>query len=156
MSSTGLEVFDKTLQTTNLWLKEIGDDLGPDRQRCYHALRAVLFALRDRLTVDEASDLSAQLPMLIRGIFYEGFRPSTMPQKIRSQDEFLAKINEHLHNIRPLGAEEAARAVFRVIERHIPGGELNEVKQMLPPEIRSLFPVQQQGQAQSQQVPLQR
>ncbi len=156
MSSTGLEVFDKTLQTTNLWLKEIGDDLGPDRQRCYHALRAVLFALRDRLTVDEASDLSAQLPMLIRGIFYEGFRPSTMPQKIRSQDEFLAKINEHLHNIRPLGAEEAARAVFRVIERHIPGGELNEVKQMLPPEIRSLFPVQQQGQAQSQQIPLQR
>ena len=59
MSSTGLEVFDKTLQTTNLWLNEIGQDIGPDKQRCYHALRAVLFALRDRLTVDEAADLSA-------------------------------------------------------------------------------------------------
>ncbi len=68
MSSTGLEVFDKTIQTTNSWLNEIGEDLGPDRQRCYNALRAVLFALRDRLTVEEAADLSAQLPMLIRGI----------------------------------------------------------------------------------------
>lgn len=155
MSSTGLEVFDKTLQTTNLWLNEIGQDLGPDKQRCYHALRAVLFALRDRLTVDEAADLSAQLPMLIRGIFYEGYRPSTMPQRLRTQDEFLAKINEHLQNIRPLGADEAARAVFRVLERNIQGGEMNEVKQMLPPEIRTLFPVQQQGQAQAQ-VPLNR
>jgi len=156
MSSTGLEVFDKTLQTTNIWLKEIGEDLGPDRQRCYHALRAVLFALRDRLTVDEAADLSAQLPMLIRGIFFEGFRPSTMPQRIRTQDEFLAKINEHLQNIRPLGADEAARAVFRVLEKNIQGGEMAEVKHMLPPEIRALFPLQQQESAQAQPTPLQR
>ena len=37
MSATGLEVFDKTLQTTNTWLNEIGEKIGPDRQRCYHA-----------------------------------------------------------------------------------------------------------------------
>jgi len=152
MSSTGLEVFDKTVQTTNLWLNEIGKDLGPDRRRCYHALRAVLFALRDRLTVNEAADLSAQLPMLIRGIFYEGYRPSTMPQKMRSLDEFLAKINENLQNIRPMGAEEAARAVFRVLDEHIPMGEMNEVKQMLPPEIRSLFPGSIRARAAQQQV----
>ena len=98
MSSTGLEVFDKTIQTTNSWLNEIGEDLGPDRQRCYNALRAVLFALRDRLTVEEAADLSAQLPMLIRGIFY-GATPVDHAAEIRSLDEFLAKINEHLQNI---------------------------------------------------------
>nr|PZN84292.1 MAG: DUF2267 domain-containing protein [Pseudomonadota bacterium] len=159
MSSTGLEVFDKTIQTTNTWLNDIAEDLGPDRQRCYHALRAVLFALRDRLTVDEAADLSAQLPMLIRGIFYEGYRPSIMPQRIRSRDEFLAKVNEHLQNIRPIGAEEAARAVFRVLEKRIPAGELNEVKQMLPPEIRALFPAAQAAEGntgQQAQQPAQR
>lgn len=156
MTSTGLEVFDKTLQTTNIWLKEIGDDLGPDRQRCYNALRAVLFALRDRLTVDEAADLSAQLPMLIRGIFYEGFRPSTMPQRVRTRDEFLEKINEHLQNIRPLGAEEAARAVFRVLEHNIQGGQIPEVKQMLPPEIRTLFPQPGSASTEQQQPPLHR
>ena len=156
MSSSGLEVFEKTIQTTNQWLNEIGKDLGPDKQRCYHALRAVLFALRDRLTVDEAADLSAQLPMLIRGIFYEGYRPSAMPQKIRTRDEFLAKINENLQNIRPMGAEEAARAVFRVLEQHIPMGEMNEVKQMLPPDIRSLFPGSMGASTAQQQMPLNR
>lgn len=150
MTSTGLEVFDKTLQTTNIWLNEIGEDLGPDRQRCYQALRAVLFALRDRLTVDEAADLSAQLPMLVRGIFYEGYRPSIMPQKVRTQDEFLTKINDNLQFIRPLGADEAARAVFRVLDKRIPPGEMNEVKQMLPPEIRTLFPAPQAGQAEGE------
>ena len=69
MSATGLEVFDKTIQTTHVWLNEIGETIGPDKQRCYHALRAVLFALRDRLTTEEAFHLSAQLPMLVRGIF---------------------------------------------------------------------------------------
>lgn len=156
MSSTGLEVFDKTVQTTNLWLNEIGKDLGPDRRRCYQALRAVLFALRDRLTVDEAADLSAQLPMLIRGIFYEGYRPSTMPQKIRSREEFLAKVSENLQNIRPIGAEAAARAVFRVLEQNITMGEMNEVKQMLPPDIRSLFPGLMGTSTAQQQMPLNR
>ncbi|HEX6114281.1 MAG TPA: DUF2267 domain-containing protein [Geminicoccaceae bacterium] len=49
MSATGLDVFDKTLQTTNIWLDEILDELRPDRQHAYHVLRAVLHALRDRL-----------------------------------------------------------------------------------------------------------
>lgn len=64
MSSTGLDVFDKTLQTTHTWLNEIGacDGIGPDKQRAYHALRAVLFALRDRLTVEEAAHLGLATP----------------------------------------------------------------------------------------------
>ena len=67
MSTTGLEVFDKTVQTTNAWLKEIMEVTGPDRHRAYRVLAAVLHALRDRLTVDEAAQLGAQLPILIRG-----------------------------------------------------------------------------------------
>ena len=63
MSATGLEVFDKTVQTTNTWLKEIGEQIGPDRHRCYQALRAVLFSLRNRLNPNEAAHLAAQLPV---------------------------------------------------------------------------------------------
>ena len=61
MSVTGLEVFDKTVQTTNAWLKEIMEATGLDRRRAYRALAAVLHALRDRLTVDEVAQLGAQL-----------------------------------------------------------------------------------------------
>ena len=139
MSSTGLDVFDKTLQTTNIWLNEIGEDIGPDKQRCYHALRAVLFSLRDRLTPDQAAHLAAQLPIFVRGVFYDGYRPAGKP--IRSRDEFLQKIGEQLAQIRPVGADDAARAVFKVLDRHIARGEIDEVKQALPQDIRTLFPV---------------
>jgi len=61
MSATGLEVFDKTVQTTNTWLKEIMEVTGPDRRRAYRVLAAVLHALRDRLTVDEAAQLARSM-----------------------------------------------------------------------------------------------
>jgi uncharacterized protein (DUF2267 family) len=140
MSATGLEVFDKTLHATNVWLKEIGEGLGTDRQRSYEALRAVLFAMRDRLPVDEAADLASQLPMLIRGIFYEGYKPSGKPERIRSREEFLERIAEPLKRSMPhLNEEEIALAVLKVLQHHIAKGELEDVKQALPQKIRSLF-----------------
>jgi uncharacterized protein (DUF2267 family) len=141
MSATGLEVFDKTVQTTNIWLKEIGEQIGPDRHRCYQALRAVLFTLRDRLTPDEAAHLASQLPMLVRGIYYEGYRPAGKPDRIRSRDQFLQRIGEHLEQTRPLGADEAARAVFKILDHYLDPGEIADVKQSLPQDIRMLFPV---------------
>jgi uncharacterized protein (DUF2267 family) len=49
MSATGLEVFDRTLQETNLLLKELGARLDCDRHQAWHVLGAVLRATRDRL-----------------------------------------------------------------------------------------------------------
>ena len=140
MSSTGLEVFDKTLQTTNLWLKEIGDDLGPDRQRCYHALRAVLFALRDRLTVDEASDLSAQLPMLMRGFYYEGWHAAAPPKKIRDKEEFLDYVSSDAFPGLGLEAEQAVRAVFEVMANRLDPGEVDKLIKLFPEQLRELWP----------------
>src|SRR5439155_19096467 len=101
MSSSGLEVFDRTIQETNIWLGEIADDLGPDRQVAYRVLRAVLHALRDRLTVEQAAHLSAQLPMLIRGIYYESYQPAKTPNTARSRIEFRDAVRGELNNIPP-------------------------------------------------------
>lgn len=140
MSATGLEVFDETLQQTNIWLKEVMEKLGPDRKRAYRATRAVLHNLRDRLVVDEAAHLGAQLPMLLRGVYYEGWRPAAVPIKVRSKEEFLQKIAEELDDIRPINVEQAAEAVFRTIGRHVTAGEVQDVKAMLPEDIRKLWP----------------
>jgi uncharacterized protein (DUF2267 family) len=96
MSTTGLEVFDTTLQKTNEWLDEIMNGLAlEDRHTAYAALRGTLHALRDRLRLEEAVHLGAQLPMLVRGFYYEGWRPVRELIKMH-REEFLLRVEEQL------------------------------------------------------------
>src|SRR5947208_14396025 len=104
MSATGLDVFDKTLQTTNIWLDEIMAELGPQRQFAWHVLGAVLHALRDRLQVGLAVHLGAQLPLLVRGLYYDQWHPSDQMLKQRSAQQVLAPVSPRLAGIRPVTA----------------------------------------------------
>jgi uncharacterized protein (DUF2267 family) len=140
VSSTGLEVFDETLHKTNTWLRDIGQELSVDRHGAYQVLRAALHCLRDRLTIHEAADLGDQLPMLVRGIYYEAWHPAGKPNKIRSRDEFLAGITTRIAMKQSIDAEKAARAVFRTLENHISLGEIRDVISVLPEKIRTLWP----------------
>ncbi|MEX0704092.1 MAG: DUF2267 domain-containing protein [Planctomycetales bacterium] len=141
MSATGLETFDSTLQTTNIWLAELMDELEwEDRHRAYHAFRVVLHALRDRLPVNETAHLAAQLPMLVRGIFFEGWHPAGKPLKERSREEFLAHIEKSYPFDFEADVENIARAVFSVLEKHVTPGEIDDVKQALPAPVRKLWP----------------
>lgn len=133
---------NRTVHATNNWLSEISDEVGiPDAQLAHHALRGVLFATRDRLTVDEAMDLSAQLPALIRGIFFEGYKPSNKPLTYRDREVFLERVSEELQTVNGANPEDVTRAVFTVLNRHISPGEVEDVRRMLPKAIRQLWPV---------------
>jgi uncharacterized protein (DUF2267 family) len=142
MSATGLDVFDKTLQTTNKWLDEIMVEIGPDRQIAWHALGAVLRTLRDRLTLGLAAHLGAQLPLLIRGLYYDQWRPSDQPAKFRSADEFLERVGQEMAGIRPVNVEDATRAVLRVLNHHVDPNQVEHVRTSLPEHIRALWPEQ--------------
>jgi uncharacterized protein (DUF2267 family) len=140
MSQTGVTAFDSTIQTTNVWLLDILERLGwQNRHRAYHALRAVLHALRDRLPVDQAAALAAQLPMLIRGFYYEGWHPHGKPVKQRHKEDFLAHIAEAFRDDPDVDPEEVVQAVFGVLSKHVSSGEIEGVKRSLPTEIRSLW-----------------
>lgn len=145
MSATGLEVFDETLQKTNIWLKGVMDPLGVSRRRAYELLRAVLHVLRDRLSVNEVAHLAAQLPMLVRGFFYEGWKPSATPQKWRSREEFLAQVRERLGSadVGDLDLEAASRTVFAVLSHHVTTGEVDDVRQSLPEPVRTLWTLEE-------------
>jgi uncharacterized protein (DUF2267 family) len=146
MSTTGLDVFDTTVHTTNNWLNELMQLLiWDDKRRAYRALRETLHALRDRLPIDEVAQLGAQLPMLIRGFYYEEWDPTGKPLRVRHADEFLAQIETRLQGDYPIDAEEIARAVFTLLSERISDGEIDDVKQVLPAELRSLWPVDAVG-----------
>jgi uncharacterized protein (DUF2267 family) len=142
MSATGLDVFDTTVHKTNSWLKSLMEELHwEDRRRAYLALRATLHALRDRLTIEEVAQLGAQLPMLIRGFYYEGWDPTGKPLKIRQREEFLAPIAQSFVQAGdPVEPEPIARAVFAVLAQRVSDGEIEDVKHLLPAEIRAIWP----------------
>jgi uncharacterized protein (DUF2267 family) len=138
---TGLEVFDTTVHKTNSWLKEVMQEIHrDDRRKAYLALRATLHALRDRLTVEEVAQLGAQLPMLIRGFYYEGWDPTDKPLKIRDKEEFLGLVAEEFRADDTLNPELIARAIFKVLADRVTAGEIEDVKHVMPAEIRELWP----------------
>lgn len=140
MTWTGLETFDTAVQKADLWLKEIMEELNTDSRRiAYMSLRAVLHTLRDRLLLEEAVDLGAQLPLLIKGIYYDEWKPSVTPVKDRHIDDFLAHIKEKYRADGLVDMEKTARAVFTVLKRKITEGEIKDVKGMLPDELKTLW-----------------
>ena len=139
MSANGLPVFDKTLQTTNIWLDEIMERLGPDRQVAWKVLSTVLHKLRDRLPVDAAAHLGAQLPLLVRGAYYDQFEPSRQPGECRTREEFVAEVEEWLQDTRPVDPEAAITAVLAVLTRHIDAGQMGKTLGILPEPIRQMW-----------------
>jgi len=138
MSQTGLETFDTTVQKTNHLINELMAELGwEDKHKAYLALKATLHALRDRLGVDEVAKFGAQLTMLSRGFYYEGWHPAGKPLKERRKVEFLSHIDHELHRG---DSERVVRAVFTVLARRVSEGEISDVKQTLPSELRELWP----------------
>ncbi|WP_262030152.1 DUF2267 domain-containing protein [Microvirga sp. Mcv34] len=143
MSATGLDVFDKTLQTTHTWLAELMQDeaVGSDRQLAWHVLGVVLRAVRDRIPLELAVHLGSELPLLVRGLYYDQWHaPGRMDEKPRSLDEFLEPIGERLGQIRSMDTRAVTGAVFTVLARHVDAGQAEKVRHALPGEVQTLWP----------------
>lgn len=140
-----LPVFESTVQKTHIWLNEIARELGTeDKHLAYLSLRSVLQTLRDHLTTTQVAQLGAQLPMLVRGFYYEGWVPNQSTVKERGKKHFLEhvykafKTDPYLEpDVRP---EAVVRAVLLVLQHHVSQGEISDVKALLPEQLRSLWP----------------
>jgi uncharacterized protein (DUF2267 family) len=140
MSATGLQVFDRTLQITNIWLNEISEVMGPDRKLSWAVLGATLRTLRDRLPTNVSAHLGAELPLLVRGAYYDHFQPARQPTDLKTADQFLSEIEEQLVGQKPVNLNDAATAVFAVLSRHLPATSCEKVRLSLPADIRRLWP----------------
>jgi uncharacterized protein (DUF2267 family) len=140
MSAVGLESIEHTVHVTHTWINELDELLGwSNKSRSYRLLRSVLQALRDWLPVNEAADFAAQLPNLLRGVYYEQWRPATTPVKPRSKSDFLGRIDHAFVGDPILHTEDAVRITFRFLSTNIAAGEIADIKHALPADLRALW-----------------
>jgi uncharacterized protein (DUF2267 family) len=141
MSISTCEPIEITLHTTNLWLDDLMEELGwQDRDQAYEALRVVLHALRDRLPEEALAALALNLPLLIRGIYFEGWLPRENPPKGREKEDFLSHITAAFRSNPEVDPQRVAWAVFKVLKRYATSGAIQDVGLILPPEIRVFWP----------------
>lgn len=141
MPAHDLETLDHSLQTTHSWINELDDALGwNNRHRSYRLLRATLQVLRDCLPLSEAAHLSAQLPLLIRGVFFEHWRPAVEHPRHWDADRFFAAIDSHFANDPVEDLADSVCEVFTVLANHVSVGEIDHVLACLPKDIRMIWP----------------
>ncbi|TVM18263.1 DUF2267 domain-containing protein [Oceanidesulfovibrio indonesiensis] len=146
--ATGISSFDSSLNKTIAFLHDVRSNLAlDDNEQAYKASRAVLHALRDRLTVEEAAQLAAQLPMIIRGYYYEGWHPAGKPVKMRTLQEFLDYVHKKMgtqQTPKLSDPNRLSRGVFAALAKHVTKGEIQSIIDLMPAEIRPLFSSQEQ------------
>lgn len=140
MKTTGISALDHAPQIVAEWLNLLQTDLGwSDRGRAFLLLRTTLQALRDFLTVDEAADLASQLPLLIRGIYFEGWVPSKTPAHPRSVDDFLDRVNKAFEQEPLLDPDIAVSSVFTLLRSKISFGEYDQITRAMRKSMRHLW-----------------
>jgi uncharacterized protein (DUF2267 family) len=137
---TAISDLDSAVRATEDWIDDLMQRLGwRDRGRVYLALLTALHALRDVLPRDEAVILGAQLPALLRGLYYEGWHPGARPPA-RGRSTFLERIHDGLHRDPGVDAEQVARCLLALLAARLPAAELEDAKAATPHELHNLWP----------------
>lgn len=137
-----ISTFTHAAQQAQQWVTELAEDLNWREPRAYHLLRCVLHTVRDWLSLEEMTDLSAQLPVLLRGIYFENWKPGDTPVWDRRKEDFIARIEDAFADERLIDPDEAVAAVFRLLDRHISHGEIVQVRNSMKKSLRDLWPAE--------------
>lgn len=141
MSAQGLEVIDHSAHTAHEWIAELAARLEwSSKKNALRLLRTTLHQVRDHLMIDEMAQFSAQLPLLIRGMFFEGWVPKRTPSKDRSGAGFAAAIEDQLGETDDYRGTADISQVFHLLNARLSRGEIEDVRASLPGDIRAFWP----------------
>lgn len=141
MSAQGLEVIDQTVHATHEWINELAGRLDWSSKRsALRLMRVTLHRIRDHLLADELAQFSAQLPVLIRGFFFEGWVPKNTPVKERHASDFVTFIGAQMEGCAEYRGREDIKCVFDLLNARLSKGEIEDVCASLPNELRQLWP----------------
>jgi len=133
-------IIQRSVEQANIWLEELASQLGTeDHEQAYRVLRAYLHALRDRLPTDESAQLAAQLPTLIRGIYYQDWKPSATPVAYHGFTDFLERMIDEAKLEGETSASYATGAAAELLRRHVSSGELDDILAVLPEDLKPIL-----------------
>jgi len=140
-------LFDEWVHKGHSFLHDVMRETGlSDEHRAFRITKAVLHTLRDRLDPREGKDFAAQLPMVLKAVWCEGWDPTKgLDKGIKRKEDFLRRVMEDPGLVRGRDianieeAERFTRGVFKVIKEHVTWGEVEDVIRQLPEEIRELW-----------------
>jgi uncharacterized protein (DUF2267 family) len=126
------------VSTATFYRRVLDETGGTDRRLAERGTAAVLRALRDRLTPDEARQLAAQLPRALREIWDAGADWGVRPVKLHRRELYeRVKADAALPSIRE--ARVMVVAVFAALKSQISPGESDDVSAQLPADLRELW-----------------
>ena len=135
-------VFARTTHKSQLWINEMQQELKwLNGDSLYHLLRAVLQSLRDQMNVHEAAHFSAQLPLILRGAFFEGWNPHVEQLSGLSKDDFLEAVKGRLSHagLPKFELESGVLTTLNVIKKHISAGEMNDLISVVDPSLKTFI-----------------
>ena len=137
---TNIKHIHKSLEHTYEWIKVLMQDYNfSNENKAFVVLRATLKALRDRLPLNEVVHLGSQLPVLLRGYYFEGWNPEHEANEINASHDFVYLVKSHLNGHEDINLDEAVPATLKLIFDMIDQGEAKEVKANLPEDLRSYY-----------------
>ena len=141
MSAGYKSTIDHTIQVTHEWVHQIDELMSwDDSNKSFRLLRAILQTVRDMIGVEEAAQLSAQLPLLLRGVYFEGWDPTKTPATLREKTDFLARIADGFAPDKLDQPEAAVNAVLSVLNTRISAGEIRDVRNSMRKSVRDIWP----------------
>jgi uncharacterized protein (DUF2267 family) len=139
--STGIPEWEIEISRSSAWIDDLLARLDwHDRKLTHSALKATLHGLRDHLDVEAVALLAQQLPALLRGDLFDGWRPGDKPLALAAREDFLDHVHETLHRNLAVDPELVTRAVFAQLRDRVSPSELEEIKAIAPPVLRGLWP----------------
>ena len=139
--------FDAYINKANTFIKEVAIEIGePDnKDKAGRVLRAVLHALRSRLTAEESIHMLAQLPLLIKGVFVDGWHLSPINHEEPTYSDFLSEVKKYggVLGEKDFDNDENSirmiRGVLHVLRKYMSEGEMRNLKFQLPEEIAEVI-----------------
>jgi uncharacterized protein (DUF2267 family) len=134
--------FEKYAAKGNEFVKLVADDLQIPRSKAGRIIRAVLHALRSRLSHEESFQLLAQLPVALKGVYVDDWKFDQDFVRISHVEDFLEEVRKEDMELagydfgNDKSAQKVIAAVFKVMNYFVSEGEFEDITAVLPEEMK--------------------